>query len=221
MNSIKTIKSANDFAKDYDRYVQNYQWIGTDVLFGLMYEYIQSNQVLLDIGIGTGLSSELFKKAGLTIYGVDGAIGMIEVCKEKGIASKFCIADLIQDKAWFENETVDHAVSHGVFHLIGDLMPIFKQTAVILKENGCFGFTYESIRNDMDSYTKSAIEGICKKQNLQSGIMVFRHSEEYITKILAMNGFSILKKIEFTAFTDERNRTKTYFTGIIVRKQKH
>jgi ubiquinone/menaquinone biosynthesis C-methylase UbiE len=68
IDSKKTIDSANDFAPNYDDYIRNCQWIGTDILFGLMFEYINPNQKLLDIGIGTGLSSILFKQAGLQIY---------------------------------------------------------------------------------------------------------------------------------------------------------
>ena len=49
MNKRTTIDSANDFVQNYDDYIQNCQWIGTDILFGLMYEYIKTSQTLLDI----------------------------------------------------------------------------------------------------------------------------------------------------------------------------
>jgi hypothetical protein len=49
MNSEKTINSANDFAPSYDDYIKNCQWVGADILFGMMYENLQPNQRLLDI----------------------------------------------------------------------------------------------------------------------------------------------------------------------------
>ena len=152
MNTKTTIDSANDFAQNYDDYIQNCHWIGTDILFGLMFEYIKSNQTILDIGIGTGLSSLPFKQFGLSIYGIDGAIEMIKICRDKKITEDIRQIDLTEDHTWFEYKIFNHAVSHGVFHLIGDLKYIFKQTSLILVKNGCFGFTYERMQDSEDDY---------------------------------------------------------------------
>jgi len=219
MNTKTTIDSANDFASNYDDYIQNCHWIGTDVLFGLMFEYLQSNQTILDIGIGTGLSSLPFKKFGLSIYGIDGAMEMIKICRDKKIAEDLRQIDLTEDHAWFEDKTFDHAVSHGVFHLIGDLKYIFKQTSLILVENGCFGFTYERMQDSEDDYKKSSVTGLFERQNLQSGIKVFRHTDKYIFELMEVNGFQLLKKTEFLAFVDSNTKAKTYFNVIIAKKK--
>ncbi|WP_423224970.1 hypothetical protein [Candidatus Amarolinea aalborgensis] len=59
------------YAADYDQQVQAYGCHVADVLFGLCYEYVQPGQRLLDAGIGSGLSAQLFAKAGLEIHGMD------------------------------------------------------------------------------------------------------------------------------------------------------
>lgn len=46
-------------------------WFGPEVAFGMAYKYVQPGQSILDIGIGTGLGSVLFRKAGLKVYGMD------------------------------------------------------------------------------------------------------------------------------------------------------
>jgi 2-polyprenyl-3-methyl-5-hydroxy-6-metoxy-1,4-benzoquinol methylase len=57
------------YAADYDQQVQSCDCHVADVLFGLCYEYVQPGQRLLDAGIGSGLSAQLFAKAGLEIHG--------------------------------------------------------------------------------------------------------------------------------------------------------
>ncbi len=218
MNSRTTINSANDFAHNYDDYVKNCQWVGADILFGLMYEYINLNQTFLDIGIGTGLSSKIFKQYGLIIYGIDGAEEMIKICQNKGIAEELRQVDLTKDDVWFENRTFDHVVSHGVFHLIEDLNYIFKQTSKVLNKNGCFGFTYEELRNQADDYKESSTVGIYQRQNKQSGVNSYRHTENYIIEQIYKNGFELLKKTEFLAFVDSKTKIKIYFNAIIVKK---
>lgn len=218
IDSKKTIDSANDFAPNYDDYIQNCQWIGTDILFGLMFENINPNQKLLDIGIGTGLSSKLFKQVGLQIYGLDGSSNMIDICQSKGIADKLKVVDLTKNDNWFENIKFDHVISHGVFHLIGNLESVFKQTYSALNNNGCFGFTYEKINDTTDNYEESATSGLFELENKQSGIKVFRHTEKYILELMKLNRFQLLKQTEFLAFNDANTNTKTHFNVIIAQK---
>lgn len=219
MNSRTTINSANDYAQNYDEYVKNCQWIGADILFGLMYEYINLNQTLLDIGIGTGLSSKLFRQYGLIIYGIDGAEEMIKICQKKGLAEELRQVDLTKSDVWFETRTFDHVVSHGVFHLIGDLNYIFKQTSKVLNKNGCFGFTYKEFRNPADEYKKSSTVGIYQRKDKQSGVIAYRHTENYILEQIDKTGFELLKETEFLAFVDSKTKIKTYFNAIIVKKK--
>lgn len=219
MNSSKTINSTNDFAHNYDEYVKNCQWIGADILFGLMYEYINPNQKLLDIGIGTGLSSKIFKQYGLVIYGIDGAEEMINICQNKGFVKELRQVDLTKSNIWFEKRKFDHVISHGVFHFIGDLNEIIKQTSKVLNKNGCFGFTYEELCNPAADYEESSIVGVSKRQNKQSGVDSYRHTENYILKQIDKNGFELLKKTEFLAFIDPETKLKTYFNAIIVKKK--
>ena len=198
-------------------YVLNCQWFGTDILFGLMYEYISPYQSLLDIGIGTGLSSKLFNQYGLAIYGIDGSEEMIKISRNKTIAKDFRQVNLTQNDAWFENKIFDHIISHGVFHLIGDLNYIFNETSRILRQNGCFGFTYEGFNKSTDDFRQTSIEGIYECQNLQSGIKEYRHTENYILGLIEKNGFQVLKMTEFLAFVDLKTKQKTYFNIIIAK----
>ena len=215
----RTIELANQFASNYDNYIHNCHWVGTDIMFGLMYNAIQSNQTLLDIGIGTGLSSLLFHKAGLYIYGIDGSEEMLKICANKGIAVELKQADLTKNETWFKNQKFNHVISHGLFHLIGDIKGIFKQISTILTNNGLFGFTYEPLSRLDDGYSELPISGIYERRNKESDISVYRHTYEYISSLLLENKLYPIKEVEFIAFIDEATNTKTLFKLIVSQKQ--
>lgn len=88
MNSTKDIKLHDKIASEYDSLVKKYNSHIHELLSGMCFEYIKPGDSLLDLGIGTGLSSFLFAKAGLNITGLDGSGEMLKECKKKGIAKK-------------------------------------------------------------------------------------------------------------------------------------
>ncbi len=46
----------------YDQEAEATGWFGSEILFGLSFKFVQTRQTILDLGIGTGLSAELFHK---------------------------------------------------------------------------------------------------------------------------------------------------------------
>ena len=54
----------------YDRQAHAHHW-HPEALFGLVYEYLRPGDHLLDAGIGTGLASQTFAKAGVQVFGFD------------------------------------------------------------------------------------------------------------------------------------------------------
>jgi SAM-dependent methyltransferase len=67
----------------YDKRIKDYGWFGSEVAFGLAYEYTSPGQTILDLGIGTGLGSALFHKAGMTVYGFDNSDAMLDICRRE------------------------------------------------------------------------------------------------------------------------------------------
>lgn len=68
---------------EYDKKIKEYGWVGSEIAFGLAYEYTSPGQTILDIGIGTGLGSVLFHKAGMVVYGLDNSEAMLDICRGK------------------------------------------------------------------------------------------------------------------------------------------
>lgn len=59
-----------------------------------VFEYTNSGDKLLDLGIGTGLTSFIFKKAGLDIHGLDNLEIMLNICRKKNITRDLKLFDL-------------------------------------------------------------------------------------------------------------------------------
>jgi hypothetical protein len=65
VDSDKISDYQGEDATQYENQAAEIAWHGHEIMFGLMYEFVKPDETLLDIGIGTGLSSFLFHKAGL------------------------------------------------------------------------------------------------------------------------------------------------------------
>ena len=115
------VSDHDKYAKEYDSQIKEYDCYIADVLFGLSYEYIKKGENLIDIGIGTGVSSCLFSKAELHIIGIDGSKEMLKICKMKRIADEL-IEHYMMVFPWpFQKQHFKHVICCGVFHFMGDL----------------------------------------------------------------------------------------------------
>ncbi len=85
MNKKTTVRKAftGDHVQQYDQKTLQANWLDPDIVFGLAYRYITPGESILDVGIGTGLSSILFHRAGLEVHGLDFSSEMLEVCAQK------------------------------------------------------------------------------------------------------------------------------------------
>jgi len=181
---------SNQFAENYDKQCLKYGWFSPEILFGLSYEYIKSDHSLLDIGIGTGLSSELFHKAGLQIYGIDSSQEMLKICASKNITKGLKKHDLQTIPIPYSDKSFNHIIVNGVFHLLGNIASLIGETSRLIKNDGILSFTFEEIKQkSSDGYINSNIDGISERTNEKSGIKSYRHSPSYIDNLLKVNKF--------------------------------
>ena len=68
------LQLADEFASEYDRKILKNDWNGPDLIFRLSNSLLKEKSKILDIGIGTGESSQRFQKEGHTIVGIDGSL---------------------------------------------------------------------------------------------------------------------------------------------------
>ena len=173
-----------ELANQYDEQVKEYDSYGYNVIFGMSYEYVKPGERILDLGIGTGLASIQFSKIGIKIYGLDISEDMLNMCRSKSFAEELKLHDLLNDRIPYNDDFFNHIISCGVFHFISDLSNIFSEVARIINEGGIFAFTI-SPENIKDNFVK---------QMTAWGVPIYKHSPNYIKRLLDLNNMKLLKE---------------------------
>ena len=210
------IEIHDEYATVYDNEAEKASWYGPEFMLGMCLEYIEPGQKLLDIGIGTGLSSVPFADYGLNINGIDGAALMLNECKKKGITSNLVHHDL-SSKNWPVEKGYDIAISAGVFHFFESLEILFKEVVNLLKPGGIFCFNVMRCRladlENVESEPKKVIE------IPSQSVPIYGHSHSYIEELSDSNGFRILKVGEFLMNDGEEDHTDRFVSDLYVLKK--
>jgi len=217
MPTNDTIIRDSQAAQNYDEQARKTNWFGPEVVFGLAYEFVKPGDMLLDLGIGSGLSSIPFHKAGLRIFGLDGSREVLEICAAKNFTEELKEHDLRQFPLPYADQSFEHIISVAVLNSFQDLTPHFEEVARILKKGGIFAFTVEEQKSGMeDRYPINRVE-VSEKPD-EMAVMLFRHSEVYINRILVQGGFETLKTFEFVAFKYPAENRDVLFRVYITQK---
>ena len=171
-------------ASKYDEEVKEYGTYVHDVIFGMCYEYVNPAEKILDLGIGTGLASIKFHKAGLKVYGLDKSEDMLNACRKKSFAEELTQHNLSNSTIPYKDNFFNHIICCGVIHFLGDLENIFSEAARLIKEGGIFAFTIAP-----DDKTKEY-----SKEMTAWNVPIYKHSLDYINRLLEKNKMSLLKE---------------------------
>lgn len=209
MKKESQLFNKKDFASNYDKLIKKQEWHGAETMFGMVYKYVRPNEDILDLGIGTGLSGELFHKAGLNVYGLDCSNEMLEVCRKKNIAKELRQFDLNKSPLPYKNQLFNHVSANAVLYFLRDLEILFKEISRVIKKNGAFAFIIEE--------EKSSENDIVEKPKSKNGLINFRHSRKYIMDLIDKNGFTLLKDLDFTAKNFQMQGKEVVFTLFVCR----
>lgn len=218
MSSIKDVRLHDKIASDYDSLAKKYNSHIPELLFGMCFEYIKPGDSLLDLGIGTGLSSILFAKAGLNISGLDGSGEMLRECEKKGFAGELKQYNIQDVPLPYSDNSFSHIVCCGVFHSFGDLLPTTKEACRILKPEGIFAFTIASLTaKDAGSNGKSMPEYIELSSTWETPF--YRHSDRYVDGIAQKLSFTIQKEQKVLADSGDKDIGDILFKIVVMQKR--
>jgi predicted TPR repeat methyltransferase len=170
---------------------------------------VSCGEKLLDIGIGTGLSSRNFADFGLQIYGLDISHDMLEACRSKGFASDLKFFDLQKKEPFpYDDCYFDHVICCGVLHFLDDLDFLFSDIERILKKSGILAFTIAP-GNSEENYVR---------EQTAWGIPICKHSSNYIEKLLSVKRLELLKEQRLLIKGADKKNHNMLFSVIICRK---
>lgn len=200
------VSEHDKYAKEYDDQIRNYNCYIAEVLFGLSYEYIKKGESILDVGIGTGISSRLFYSAGLKVFGMDGSAEMLKICEQKGFSKELIEQDILTLPWPYQDDMFNHVVCCAVFHFIGDLDNLFEEISRIQKTGGIFAFTV------MNNTGDQCVKGKYGKR-IEDCMNIFSHKESYVNNLIKKNHY--VKQKEISCFVG-----KNIFHAIVARLEK-
>jgi len=190
--------------EQYDEMAAATGWQGPLIAYDLVSSNLVPGQRILDIGIGTGLSSKRFYEQGIQITGLDIDSKMLEACRKKGYASELICHDLNDIPYPFEDSSFDHVVSTGVFQFFEVLEAIFGEVYRIMKNGGMFVFiTGDLLSGNPDKIVVDPIHS-----GMDSPVTMYLHSIEKITSWLNKNSFLLMKHCESFVYMDITRKNK-------------
>ncbi len=179
--------SHDAYAADYDDQVKAYDSNIAELMFGMCAAHIHPDRRLLDAGIGTGLSAELFAKAGLTVTGLDFSPAMLEICRIKGVACELIRHDLLITPWPVGSTSYDLVICCGVMHFIADLDVIFAEAYRALRDGGVFAFTTRSGQDQAGESRKY-------ERHWSGEFEIFSHLQSYISGQIEANNFNQIEQ---------------------------
>lgn len=216
----KHLKAADGYAAEYDRAAVERSWHGPEIIFGMMYEYLSRSELLLDIGVGTGLDAKIFHHAGIKVYGIDGSKEMLNICREKKVAFELKQLDLLHDEIPYPDAFFDHAIANAVFHITGEMEKLTGEVRRMLKKGGIFAFTTHEQDPVMEpDFQELHPQGVYMKIREPYGFPLYRHSDQYVKNLLETHAFELLKKTRYEAFTAYEDNPAYTLSLYIARKR--
>ena len=203
MDALKNIFDSAEHAKNYDEKAKAASWLGSEVLLQLSRQYIRPGESVLDLGIGTGLTSVLFRSSGLRVYGMDFSAEMLKICKNKKIADDLKEHDLRERPYPYANASMEHIICGGVFHIFKDLLPIFEEVSRIIRRNGTFTFTcadHDNIENGIEEETNH--------KHMGKKVITYHHDQAVIEEKLKSCNFILRATSDFFVKTENNHKKR-------------
>jgi predicted TPR repeat methyltransferase len=203
-------------AEEYDRGAEDTGWWAPEVAFGLAYRHVRPGQTVLDLGIGTGLGSILFHKAGLQVYGMDVSEEMIAACRHKGFAAELKQHDLTSVPYPYDHESVDHVVCVGVLNFFQDLGIVFQEVSRMLRDRGIFAFAVA------DRGPGEAVAVLVGPEHTgsDSGVTFYRHDRKQISDWLGASDMSLDRDLRFSVYLDSSRSSPVAIRVYLARRDR-
>jgi predicted TPR repeat methyltransferase len=200
---------AEYIAQLFDNYAENFESHLTEELHyttpSLLLSTIQSHVNLserqldvLDLGCGTGLFGKVISPFAGQIVGVDLSLKMLEKAAELNMYHRLECKDLLEMMRSEPDASYDLVSATDVFIYIGALDELVIEAKRLLRHNGVFAFSTESL----DALSKPELQTSSPNFILNDSAR-YVHTLSYLNKLAQDSGFSVLEIKEETLRVNE------------------
>ena len=220
---IKIIEKYNDtLAPKYDEAtLGEFKWTPPCEANKLILPYIKPGFSVLDVGIGTGQSSEKLFTAGCKICGIDISQKMIEICKDKFPEFELYRADLEEKLPMFAGRSFDIVMAIGILEFVEDIDKTINLLVNFLKPLGFLCFTFERYlpKHKLQKWRKSemgrgAVDPIPELLTFWN----YRYTSREIEEIAQRYKLKILKTKQFQAYLKSKEKIPIFYGIILAQK---
>jgi len=219
MSKEKLLKYNDALSQVYDQATTGaFKWRAPKESNLLVLPYVKNGTSVLDIGIGTGQSSEALYRAGCKITGIDISAKMLEITKEKFPKFELYNADVEDDLSMLKNREFDIVVAIGILEFVDDIGKVFKRIHRFLGPDGLFCFTYEEYlpKSRLQKWRISELgRGLIEPK---ASFLVHRYTPKQIQKMLKKEDLRILKTKAFMAYLKSQEKIPVYYQIVLTQK---
>jgi predicted TPR repeat methyltransferase len=184
-----------DWVPSYNKDMQSWQWVSPQRIFTAIRPHMHGNETILDLGIGTGLLSSLFKKhTDAYVTGIDACSKMLKKCRKAAAADRLVKGDFDRQALPFLGGEFDAVVCSGALEFVGNILFLSREIARVTRQGGLVALTYQlAARNDIE------------EQDTERCYLMRAHSHVYIRQQLEEAGIDILDQQDFDGYRPEWN----------------
>ena len=223
IKNIKIIEKYNDvLAPKYDEAtLGDFSWTSPREANKLILPYVKPGFSVLDIGIGTGQSSEELAKAGCKICGIDISQKMIEICKNKFPDFELYQADLEEGLPMLLGRSFNVVMAIGVLEFVEEIDKTINLLITFLKPSGFLCFTFEKYlpKHKFQKWRKSEMgKGAVDPIPELLTFLNYRYTPKEIKEIMRHYKLKMLKIRTFRAYFKSKEKIPIFYDIILAQK---
>lgn len=132
---------------------------------------------VFDLGCGTGLMAAALKDCCGAMFGVDLSTRMVEAARRTGLYAQADAGDVTEWLKGKSSSSADLVIAADVFVYLGDLAPVFAESARALRAGGLFAFSVQKHESG---------------EFIVGEDMRYAHSRAYLERLARQNGLDVI-----------------------------
>lgn len=186
------------FAPVYDQSVEEWGYRSHRAGADILRRYVPTGQPVLDAGCGTGLVGRALADSGYRdVTGIDISPDMLRHAEERGHYRKLLVRDLARTPYPFADDAFAAVICVGVFSLIADPTPVFREFRRLVSPGGYLVFTQQDVLYRQYGYADvlRAFEARheLRRESISEPVVFLPNHEDYADRTLSYYVYQVIE----------------------------